>query len=256
MFEESLVAYHPATNVYSFSGGILDARAYIYRRSPAQLVGEAAFPGAGELPRGLIAGNSLTNPTSLFASFRSIGSTAALIHYPATGNDSEMASHTVFGTSGPGQVSAGVGGLAFGPDGLLNVIDTGDQRILRFDPVTLGFVSAFSLANTTTDNTSFTISSTGFVFTNDVAGGHGTIYNYATGQSVGHYTALSNPDEGNLGKLAMTADNNGLVYIYDTPSRLSVYDTNSLAAIPEPSTYALLAGLAALGLANRRKRRA
>lgn len=261
MYEDSLAVYLPGPDLYVFTGGLFDNRMYTYSRNTGTVTAEATMISLPDfLPNGLAARDTSTvkggNPggTDVFASSQATGS---LYRFTAgvSGNQTGVA----FGNSGAGQVSSGVGALAMGPDNRLNVLDTGRQEILQFDAETLDYLGAIPLANTTTDNTSFAISSTGYIFTANqiTANGDdltGTIYDYATGDYVGTFSSPSIWGPGsNGGKLAMTDDDNGYVYMVNDNASWYVqfYDTNT---IPEPSTTILLMGAGAFVFTFARRR--
>lgn len=267
MYEDSLAAYLPGPDLYVFTGGLFDPRLYTYSRNSGMVTAEAVMepfnaphPQPTSLPSGLVARDTSTirgsNPDGLDV-FASSGVTASLYRFTAGASGSQTG--IAFGNSGAGQVSSGVGALAMGPDGRLNVLDTGRQEILQFDAETLDYLGGISLVNTTTDNTAFTISSTGYIFTANqiTVNGEdltGTIYDYASGLYVGTFSAPSVWGPGShLGKLAMTADDNGYVYIVNDNASWHVqfYDTN---VIPEPPTTALLVGAGAIVFACARRR--
>ena len=259
MFEESLAYYDRTSQTYTFSGGLLDARIYNFSMQTMSLTAQGALMDLIDIP----AGFAIRGTTGeLFAASRPFGGNdyyqipprdSALYRYsPVTGDTYG----TIFGNTGPGAVSNEVGAVLFGPDGRLNVLDVGRQEILRYDPDTLEFLDAISLVSTTTDKTSFAISSTGYIFTTNTDTTSGGIYDYLTGDYVGTFEGMAEGREpGRGGKLAMTADDAGNVYV--TNSMVSAYlSVFSTSTIPEPSTIALfIGGSVAAFVALRRRRK-
>jgi hypothetical protein len=253
---DSRVVYDPATQLFLFTGGTFDVRLYSYSPGIGSLLNGGGYGETmldlGDQPAGLAVRNGTND---VFASFgggsAATGYTPSLYRYTVGAGDQNG---VVFGNTGLGAVSAQVGAMVMGPDGRLNVLDTGLQKILRYDPVTLAYLDAIALVNTTTDKASFAISSTGYIFTADLNSTSGVIYDYATGAYVGTFMDPSHPPNGELGRLVMTADDVGNVYVSNIKvnEHLSVFST---AAIPEPGTYALFAGLLTLGCIMIRRRR-
>lgn len=229
---DSRVVYDPATQLYLFTGGTFDARLYSYSPATGSVYAEEVFTDLMDQPRGL-AIRSGTNdvfvsfPTSNIPGYGSLP--PALRRYTRGGSD--QFGGTLFGHSGPGAVSEQVGAIALGPDGRLNVLDTGRQEILRYDPVTLAYLGAIPLVNTTTDHAALAISSTGYIFTAHLNSTSGVIYDYFTGASVGTFTGPSGNPNG-LGRLVMTADEAGNVYVSNSVATrsLAVFST---AALPD-----------------------
>jgi len=261
MYEDSLTVYQPGADRYIQSGGLFDYRFYNFDRNTG-ITSSSAMLDLEELPRGMAVRDTLiggaNGSTQLFVSTRNgideMGNPGSsfLALYSSVANTDQHG--ILFGNTGPGAVSSGVGALAFGPDGLLNVLDTGRQQILRYDPDTLAFAGAFDLANSTTNNTSFAITPNGYVFTADLNNYQGTIYDYATGELVGTFESIDGgPIPGNGGKLIMTADAAGYVYVHSSGEWLWIFDSNALP-VPEPSPTGLILAATSLGMLLRRRR--
>lgn len=231
---DSRVVYDPATQLFLYTGGTFDARLYSYSPATGSLHAEDVLLDLMDQPRGL-AVRSGTN--DVFVSFPSstvpgYGSLPpALRRYTRGGGD--QFGGTFFGSSGPGAVSEQVGEIVIGPDGRLNVLDTGRQEILRYDPATLAYLGAIPLVNTTTDNRAMAVSSTGYIFTAHLNSTSGVIYDYFTDAYVGTFTGPSDDPNG-LGRLVMTADAAGNVYVSNgvVSKSLAVFSTAAL-----PSNY-------------------
>ncbi len=247
--------YDPIAQTYYYAGGTFDARIYAY--SPRfGVVTNGGSDGQGMTELGdMPAGFAVRNGTGeIFASFGGdpdhyIPTSPALYRY-TIGTDTEITG-TAFGNSGPGAVSSQVGAIVIGPDGKLNVLDAGLEKILRYDLDTLEYIDSITLFNETIDNRSFAISSTGYVFVSDDTSLSGSIYDYVTGALVGTYAAPNTGAYG-LGRLAMTADDFGNVYWtnVNVSRNLEVFST---ASIPEPAHLGLVAGGLLAGIALLRR---
>ena len=269
LFEESLVVRQPSINVtnYYYTGGNTANKLIDYQQTPPNVNFTRRIGDFTSVPNGLVMKELLgsSNPAGMFFSTSTGTSnsdtTPALVYVPdvragATTDPIPVAPANIFATSGPGKVSTGVGALAIGPDGLLNVLDTGDQRIIRYNADTFEYVSEFALGNTDTDRNTFTITPNGYIFTANLDSLGGSIYNYFTGEFIGTYGTTDSFSEVGLGgKTSLTVSESGYVFAYDHlgsggtgDERIYVYDSNQLApaSIPEPSTGGLLAGSAAL----------
>lgn len=162
-----------------------------------------------------------------------------------------------------------VGGTAFGPDGLLYVLDNpnGTYRVQSFD-LSDGLADADRLRSSFTVAASLTsgyagmaINSAGHLFIADGLGG-GTAYDLA-GNHLDDFTFTGggNPDtngrNGWTGASYLNLDDAGNVFVYTPETGLQHYfDTSySASAVPEPSTYAALIGACALAFVALRRRR-
>ncbi len=278
LYEDSLVvrqSSYSAANFY-FTGGNTGNKLIGYTQTPPSLDFNRRIGDFTLVPNGLVTKDligSPGNPVGMFFSTSSGTSssdtTPALVYVPdvRTGGATDpisVAPANIFATSGPGKVSLGVGALAIGPDRLLNVLDTGDQRIIRYNADTFEYVSEFALGNTDTDRNTFTITPNGYIFTANLDSLGGSIYNYYTGEFVGTYgTTDSFSEVGQGGKTSLTVSEDGYVFAYDHlgsggtgDERIYVYDSNQLATVPEPTTAGLLAGSAALAAGFFRRRTA
>lgn len=156
-----------------------------------------------------------------------------------------------------------IGGSAFGPDGLLYVLDNpnGTYRVQSFD-LSDGLADADRLRGAFTVSAALTsgyagmaINSAGHLFIADGLGG-GTAYDLA-GNHLGDFmfTGDGNPDtngrNGTTGASYLNLDDAGNVFVYTPDTGLQHYfDTSySAAAVPEPATCAALLGASALALA-------
>lgn len=139
-----------------------------------------------------------------------------------------------FGTTGDGTLSS-PGALAFGPDGNLYVIDTGNNRIARFD--TGGnYLGSIPLTPGSFNTTAMAIGANGWLYTANGDGG-GSIYDIFAGERIGSLASTTGTGD-TLGQtlLAVGGDN---IYLYDQTTGLHVFDDGAEA--PEPATWTLLA---------------
>lgn len=258
------------SGAYSFFLGGIVPSVLTVRTSPApaQILASRPLDGFTGYPTGIALRNSTVSTSSAIPAFMSAAagtsassSTPSLIYSSDIGPaGSGNISFQIFGNSGPGAVSSSVGALAMGPDGLLNVLDPGRGSILRYDPNTLDFVSSFSLSGTNTDRNDLVITDNGYIFTAFTDSSGGNIYNYATGNFVGTYSAGTlAAGNGQGGKTSLGYDSaTGLVIGYfniDGAEGVAVIDSTQLDALPEPSSGMLISGVGALGLMMRRRPR-
>lgn len=164
------------------------------------------------------------------------------------------------GGTGPGQFSndesagadRGTHFHAYGPNGLLYVLDYGNDRMQILDPGNaFAYVSEFSLeSSVTTVNVGFAIGVNGNIYLADGQGG-GSTYS-ADGDFLGAFTSsiTPTPTSQSAGRAYIETDSAGNVYVFEGYSQFQYLD---LSVVPEPSTSAL-AGLAALTLAAWRRR--
>lgn len=160
----------------------------------------------------------------------------------------------VFGTSGngsaPGQFNAAYY-HTYGPNGLLYVLDYGNDRVQMLDPKNaFAPVGQFTLqSGVTTANMQFAIGPTGNVYLGDGLGG-GSSY-AADGTYLGTFilpdTVTGDPF---VGTPYLSTDATGDVFVFDTTGFHQYQDSS---AVPEPPTYAL-AFSALLGAVLMRRR--
>jgi DNA-binding beta-propeller fold protein YncE len=158
-------------------------------------------------------------------------SRSAAIEKYSVGSDPTIAPSLTFGTSGAGTLNS-PSALALGPDGLLYVVDAGNNRIAAFN--TDGdFISDFDLLEPV-DPSAVAIGSNGWMYLADGNGG-GDIYDIYTGTLLGSFqsSALNNPTPGSRTSLAL---DEGHLYLYDANSGLHVFEIPT----PEPATGPML----------------
>jgi hypothetical protein len=149
--------------------------------------------------------------------------------------------------SGPGQLSNPTA-LNIGPDGLLYVLDYGNNRIESFDPTTGAFHAQFSLAGVTVAPNSLAISANGHIYIGDGQGG-GSVFDLA-GSLIGTFDPPAGDwtaGDGGLIAGAPTGEQNfleydgmGNIFTYTEGEGLMMYKDPTYSAVPEPSTWALL----------------
>jgi hypothetical protein len=276
VFEESFVVRHTGLGHADFyyTGGNSGNKLIGYNQSPPAIDFSRRIGDFTSVPNGLAMKERFGEPNSVAMFFStstgtsSSDTTPALVYIPEVWEGGitdpiPVAPANIFATDGPGKVSTGVGALAMGPDGLLNVLDTGDQRIIRYNADTFEYAGEFALGNTDTDRNTFTITPNGYIFTANLSSLGGSIYNYYTGEFVGTYGATESFSEvGEGGKTSLAVSDDGYVFAYNHlgPSetgdeRIYVYDSNQLATVPEPTSAGLLAGSAVLAAGFVRRRR-
>jgi hypothetical protein len=143
------------------------------------------------------------------------------------------------GGSALGQFATDTRFLSYGPNGLLYVLDYGNNRVQGLDP-TNGYapVFAFTLSSSSPiTNSQFSLDSAGNFYFGDGAGG-GSVYD-AAGNFVeafslpaGSYTAVG------PGQAYTSATTDGTLLVYD-PTGMHFYSLGAAAAAPEPSSLAL-----------------
>lgn len=229
----SSVAINPVnSNVYYLTGGLSLNRSIRFQQSPIAVTDNQRIGNLQLIPQNIVLRAPTTpgGPIEVFYSIsREYGDTAGIYRHANVDQMPWTSSTSI-------AASSGVGALRFGPDGLLNVIDTLNQNITRYDPDTLAYVSEVALGNTHTDRNTFVITPNGFIFTTFADSAAGAIYDYATGALVGEYgnynAADIPPTNGFGGKSSMTVDaTTGLVYVLTANSAgesLFVYDSNDL----------------------------
>lgn len=223
---ESLATQVPGTGAYTLTGGLFGPTLYTFYLAPPAHI-DLPIQTFVDAPRGLAVGGGLAYITS---------TDGALYELDPDGDGTPVP----FSIAGGGALSTGAAAVEVGPDGRVNVLDTGAaaQRIARFDPGPKTFASGIPLATLTSSNVAFVVSSTGFVFVNDGAGTWGTIYDYASGDYVATYRGLD-PDvvPGNGGKLSMGADASGGVYLTQgTGTKVEFLDSAPLKALMDAGT--------------------
>jgi hypothetical protein len=164
-------------------------------------------------------------------------------------NTETGATTRLFSTDGDGSFSSTTFYQSYGADGLLYVLDYGNNRMQVLDPDNaFAAVREFTLQGTVA-NMQFAMSFGGSIFLGDGAGG-GSMYS-STGTLLdtfalpaGSYTnpfpALSNS------YVDYTPD--GHVFVFDTTG------AHQYAVVPEPATWGFLSGIALLSLALMRRR--
>jgi hypothetical protein len=151
-----------------------------------------------------------------------------------------------FGTSGAGTLSS-PGAMAFAPDGLLYVIDSGNDRIASFEDDG-DFISAFSLVGPV-DSAALAIGSNGWLYTANGSGG-GDIYDIYTGTQLGSFESSAIDNSGTPGHAAIAIGGDHL-YLYDAATGLHVFAIPT----PEPATWSMLLLACGAGIIVHRRTR-
>lgn len=128
--------------------------------------------------------------------------------------------------------------MSYGADGLLYVLDYGNERIASFDPDhDFAPVSSFTLeTGVTTANVQFAIGINGSFYLADGLGG-GSYYN-RQGEFQGVFALPGDATTSTYaGASYLTTAADGSVYVYDNAYGFQEY--KDISAVPEPSTYAL-----------------
>lgn len=162
------------------------------------------------------------------------------------------------GGTGPGQFSDETHQHAYGPNGMLYVLDYGNDRMQILDPGNdFAYVSEFSLeSGVPTVNIGFAIGVNGNIYLGDGAGG-GSTYS-ADGDFLGTFAPSGPPTPlpGSKGRAFLDTDAAGNVYVYDSIGDfgISQFQYRDTSVVPEASTSALIAGAGAAFLALFRRR--
>jgi len=207
--------------VVYFTGGAFQQTLYTYKRSPPGQTG-VALTGFTARPGGIAEDGT----GAIYLSNVSAGTTG-VAKFP----DASTGTPTlIFGTvgSGAGELVA-PRALAFGPDGLLYVLDSGSNQIVSF---TTDGVHQRSFALTdAAEPTSIAISPTRRLYTANGNGG-GNIYDLCTGASLGSFTASATfPEPPGSGKTSLLLDGQGYLYVYDVATGLHLFaDPESVTA--------------------------
>jgi len=139
---------------------------------------------------------------------------------------------------------------SYGPNGLLYVLDYGNQRVQVLNPANaFAPVSQFTL-QAGLANMAFAIGPDGnFYFGNGDGGGQAYT---ASGTFEGDFTSPVSTPNTNLGiNPSVNADGNGDVFVFDSTGAHEFLDTS---VVPEPSTWALFTlGLAGLFVIGRKR---
>lgn len=238
---QSLVFMSPSdpTRAYLTGGaGFADNRLYTLSLLPPYTDSSSvALSGLGGKPAGL----AVADGGEVFLSSPTVG--AGIYRLP----DADTGTPDLnFGNSGPGALNT-PNALAFGPDGLLYVLDTGDGRVVSFDSDGV-YQSAFSLVNPAVTS-ALAIDPAGHLYTMNSNGG-GDIYDIQTGDHLGTLADTGDVGFSGTGKASLMYADGYLYSISGTGENVYVY------AVPEPGTFGLVAlGLAGLAAGIRRRRR-
>ena len=162
-----------------------------------------------------------------------IADTSGYLVDPTTGLGTVI--FTVGGGNAPGEFSSALY-QSYGPDGLLYILDYGNNRVQILDPSqNYSAVGQFNLANgVTTTNTQFAIGGNGDLYFGDGQGG-GTAYG-ADGTYLGAFSSPASTS--NLsGQSYVSVDGAGDIYVFDPTGAHEFVDSTSA---PEPSSISLL----------------
>ncbi|MES2694201.1 MAG: hypothetical protein V4773_12070 [Verrucomicrobiota bacterium] len=236
-----------STSRAAISGfGTTASTAYFYT-STGQLITFAHFTAHIVLPSPFV--EAIIEASSLAASSSGqvtlIGTDTNFNHGGFVINTTTGDATKVFSTQGDSFLSNTTLYQSYGADGLLYLLDHGNSRIAVLDPA-----NSFSLTRSinftgTVANMQFALSHDGSLFLGDGAGG-GSMYS-AAGSLVSTFLlpagSYANPfTNGITPYVDYTPD--GHVFIFDATGAHQY----AVFAIPEPSTYAALTGLALFGL--------
>ena len=143
---------------------------------------------------------------------------------------------------------------SYGQDGLLYILDYGNDRMVSFDPANaLAQIGEFTLqTGITTANAQFAIGVNGNFYLGDGLGGGST---YAADGTYLNSFVLPEGVVGDpyTGASYLSTDSAGRVYVYDSATGFHQYQ--DMSVVPEPSTCALAVGalLGALIFSRRRR---
>ncbi|CAN5406684.1 hypothetical protein BH09VER1_BH09VER1_09660 [soil metagenome] len=144
---------------------------------------------------------------------------------------------------------------SYGADGLLYILDYGNDRMVSFDPANdFAQIGTFDLnTSIATANEQFAIGRNGNFYLGDGLGGGSTYA--ADGTYLGSF-ALPDGVVGDpyTGASYLSSDSAGRVYVYDAQTGFHQYQDTSV--VPEPSTYALAIGTFLGALILRRRKQA
>jgi hypothetical protein len=176
-------------------------------------------------------------------------------------NGGAAAALTTAGTGLGHLYQAQAGGMTFGPNGLVYVLDNPANdhfRIQSFSFIDGSVQSTFNIAAglLPTGPAGMAISPSGRIYIGDGVGG-GLAYDLL-GNSLGAFSPPapdpSNPfNPGTGGVSYVSVDTVGGIYVYDRNSGLHQYA--DISAIPEPTTYAAILGVCAFGVVGSRWRK-
>lgn len=142
---------------------------------------------------------------------------------------------------------------SYGQDGLLYILDYGNDRMVSFDPANaFAQTGTFDLnTGVTTANIQFAIGVNGNFYLGDGLGGGST---YAPDGTYLNSFALPEGVGGDpfTGDSYLSTDSAGRVYVYNSATGFHQYQ--DMSVVPEPSTYALVIGGILGALACRRRR--
>jgi hypothetical protein len=137
----------------------------------------------------------------------------------------------------PALLSSTADYLSYGKNGLLYVLDYGNDRVVMLDPANaFDQVGAFTLqSGVTTANEQFAIGANGDIYLGDGLGG-GSSYT-----AIGDFIDTFDLPEGTVddpykGQSYLSTDSSGGVFVYDKATGFHEYQDESVIAVPEPGT--------------------